>query len=143
MVLKFYRGSWCPICNRDLRSLQDILPQIKSLGASLLAVSPQNPDMAMDAKEKNSLEFRVLSDANQEVIRKYNLQFDPGEDYLKRRDLRLLNGDGSIFLPVPATFVIDRQAVIRAAHIDPNYTLRMKPEAILAALSDILENPGG
>jgi peroxiredoxin len=113
------------------------LPEIKSLGASLLAVSPQNPDNALTMKEKNSLEFEVLSDSSQEVIKLYNLQFDPGEDYHKRRDLTLLNGDGSKFLPVPATFIINTNFIIEAAHVDPNYTVRMKPEDILKVLEKI------
>ena len=139
VVLKFYRGEWCPICNLDLRNLQKIIPDIKSLGAALLAVSPQNPDNALTMKEKNLLDFEVLSDKNQKVIKLYNLQFDPGEDYHKRRDLTILNGDKSKFLPVPATFIINKDFTIEAAHVDPNYTIRMPPEAILDILKKIVK----
>ena len=52
VILKFYRGEWCPICNLDLRELQKHLPEIKSLGAALLAVSPQNPNNALTMKKK-------------------------------------------------------------------------------------------
>jgi peroxiredoxin len=44
VVLSFYRGAWCPICNTELTGLQEALGRIKELGASLLAVSPQAPD---------------------------------------------------------------------------------------------------
>jgi peroxiredoxin len=137
VVLKFYRGEWCPICNLDLRELQKIMPEIKSFGASLLAISPQNSDNALTMKEKNSLNFEVLSDKDQKVIKLYNLQFDPGEDYHKRRDLTVLNGDGSKFLPVPATFIINKNFIIEAAHVDPNYTVRMEPKTILDILKKI------
>jgi peroxiredoxin len=137
VVLKFYRGEWCPICNLDLRNLQNITPEIKSLGAILLAVSPQNPDKNLTMKEKNSLDFEVLSDSDQRVIKLFKLQFDPGEDYHKRRDLSLLNGDKSIFLPVPATFIINKDFKIEAAHVEPNYTVRMEPETILNILKRI------
>ncbi|MEO9894025.1 peroxiredoxin-like family protein [Aurantibacter sp.] len=134
VVIKFYRGEWCPICNLDLREIQMKLPEIKSLGASLLAISPQNPDSALTAKEKNELDFEVLSDANQEVIKAYNLQFDPGEDYHNRRDLSLLNGNGSITLPVPATFIINKDGIVEAAHVEANYTERMRASEVLEAL---------
>ncbi|MEQ9288230.1 MAG: peroxiredoxin-like family protein [Cyclobacteriaceae bacterium] len=136
-VLKFYRGEWCPICNLDLRAVQQRLPDIQNLGGQLLAISPQKPDDALTAKEKNSLEFEVLSDANQEVIKAYNLQFDPGEDYHNRRDLTLLNGDGSKTLPIPATFIIDTDRRIAAAHVEANYTQRMLPGEIIDQLSKL------
>jgi len=107
------------------------------LGASVLAVSPQSPDGALSAKEKNELDFEVLSDPNQEVIKAYNLQFDPGEDYHSRRDLSLVNGDGSKSLPVPATFIINQDFTIEAAHVEANYTERMSPEEIIGVLEQI------
>ncbi len=137
VIVKFYRGEWCPICNLDLREIQKHIQQIKSLGASLLAISPQKPDDALTITEKNDLKFEVLSDIDQKVIKAYNLQFDPGEDYHRRRDLTLLNGDGSKFLPVPATFIINSDFIIEAAHVDANYTERMSPNEILNVLEQI------
>ena len=134
VILKFYRGEWCPICNMDLRELQKHLPEIKSFGATLFAISPQKPDDAMTVTQKNELGFEVLSDSNQEVIKAYNLQFDPGEDYHQRRDLTLLNGDGSKTLPVPATFIVDTNQKIIAGHVEPDYTQRMKPLEIIDVL---------
>ena len=134
VILKFYRGEWCPICNLDLKQIQRSLPQIKQLGATLVAISPQSPDDALTMQQKNQLGFEVLSDVDQEVIRAYNLQFDPGQDYHDRRDLTLLNGDGSKTLPVPATFIINSDRKIAAAHVEANYTLRMSAEEIIAVL---------
>ncbi len=118
----------------DLREIQKHLPQIKSFGASLLAISPQKPDDALTITQKIGLEFEVLSDADQEVIKAYNLQFDPGEDYHNRRDLTNLNGDGSKNLPVPATFIVNTSQIIEAAHVEPNYTERMLPADIIKLL---------
>jgi peroxiredoxin len=137
VILKFYRGEWCPICNLDLREIQKYLPEIKSYGATLLAISPQKPDDALTISQKNELGFDVLSDEKQEVIKLYNLQFDPGEDYHNRRDLTLLNGDGSKTLPVPATYIIDTKQKIVMGHVEPDYTQRMKPEEILKVLKEI------
>lgn len=137
VILKFYRGEWCPICDLDLRKVQKRLLEIKALGASVIAISPQNPDDALTAKEKNELDFEVLSDATQTVIKAYNLQVDPGKDYHNRRDLTLLNGDGSKTIPVPATFIINTDGIIVAAHVEANYTQRMDVAEILDALKDI------
>ncbi len=134
VILKFYRGEWCPICNLDLRHFQKYLAQFESLGVSLLAISPQKSGDVLTMKQKNELGFEVLSDINQEVIKSYNLQFDPGEDYHQRRDLSLLNGDGSTLLPVPATFIINRDSTIIGAHVEANYTERMPPEKVLEIL---------
>jgi peroxiredoxin len=137
VIIKFYRGEWCPICNLDLKEIEAFLPQISSLGASVIAISPQKPDDALTAKEKNNLSFEVLSDVDQKVIKLYNLQFDPGDDYHQRRDLALLNGNGFKTLPVPATFIVNSNQIIEAAHVEANYTERMKPLDIVAVLKSL------
>ncbi len=138
VIIKFYRGEWCPICNLDLRAIQQHLPQIRSLGASLIAISPQRPDDALTAIQKNELEYEVLSDADQEVIKAYNLQFDPGEDYHQRRDLSVLNGGGLKTLPVPATFIVNTDQIIEAAHVEANYTERMGPREIIEVIEKMV-----
>jgi peroxiredoxin len=110
------------------------LPEIISFGAALIAISPQKPDDALTLTQKNELGFEVLSDTNQEVIKSYNLQFDPGEDYHQRRDLSVLNGDGSKTLPVPATFIVDSNQKIVACHVEPDYTQRMSSSEIIDVL---------
>ena len=137
VILKFYRGEWCPICNFDLREIQKYVSQFESFGTRVLAISPQRPDDAITITQKNELGFEVLSDVRQEVMRAYNLQFDPGEDYHQRRDLTVLNGDGSKSLPVPATFIIKIDFTIVAAHVKANYTERMSPEEMLRALKQL------
>lgn len=136
VVLKFYRGVWCPICNLDLREIQGYINQLKKLKTKVLAISPQKPDDALSISEKNKLEFEVLSDSNQEVIKAYNLQFNPGEDYHQRRHLSVLNGDGSKTLPVPGTFVIARDFTVIAANVEANYTKRMSTLEILEILKE-------
>jgi len=137
VILKFYRGEWCPICNLDLREIQRNLKQFEEFGAIVLAISPQKPDDALTMKQKNELGFEVLSDVDQKVIQSYNIQFDPGDDYHQRRDLTKLNADGSKLLPVPATFIIKRDFKIVAAHVEANYTERMSTEEILGALKKL------
>ena len=137
VILKFYRGEWCPICNLDLREIQQYVNKFNKFNTRVLAISPQKPDDALSITQKNELGFEVLSDSNQEVIMAYKLQFDPGNDYHQRRDLSVLNGDGSITLPVPATFVINKDFTVISSHVDANYTERMSLVEIIKILKKI------
>jgi peroxiredoxin len=143
VVLVFYRGEWCPYCNTYLRALQAVLPDIRKKGASLIAVSPQSPDHSLSMADKAELEFDVLSDATQQAIREYRLQFELPDDLqavhrdVFELDLRLQNADGSWNLPVPATFVINRQGTVVSADVGVDYRRRMEPSDLLAALDRI------
>ncbi|GAB5535170.1 MAG: peroxiredoxin-like family protein [Rubricoccaceae bacterium] len=142
VVLTFYRGTWCPYCNTELRDLQAVLPEIEAAGASLIAISPQQPDSSLSMQEKNSLTFPVLSDAGNEVSRAYGLVFSVGEDVRDRYaasgiDLAVVNGTDAWELPVPATYVIDSNGVIRFAFVEADYTQRAAPRDILEALQSL------
>jgi peroxiredoxin len=145
VVLTFYRGAWCPYCNVTLRAFQAALPRFRTHGASVIAISPQTPDRSLSLTEKHSLEFDVLSDVEQSVIRAYRVQFTSPADikdlYLDtfHNDLSTQTADGSWALPIPATFVIDRTGVIRARHVAVDYRTRMDPDDIEAALSELGE----
>ena len=139
VVLSFYRGSWCPFCNLELNALQSALPDIRACGASLVAVSPELPDLALGHAEKLALDFDVLTDGGNQVADRYGLVMTVPESlrplYLQWGiDLPAANGDDSHRLPVPATYVIDSSGVVRAAHVEKDYTQRMEPDAILDAL---------
>jgi len=142
VVLTFYRGGWCPFCNLELRALQRYLPQIRGFGARVLAVSPELPDASLTTKESLALEFDILSDVGNEVARRYGLVVTVAPEMRPLYhqwgiDLPTANGDAKYELPVPATYVIDPRQVIRAAHVDKDYTKRMEPEGVLAALGRI------
>ncbi len=131
-----------PLLQPRATSSQVALPRLEVLGASLIAISPQRPDDALTLAEREQLAFDVVSDPDQEVIRAYRLQFELS-DALKAiypllgMDLSELNADGSWHLPVSATFVLDAAGVVRARHVDPDYTRRMDVDQILEALSSL------
>ena len=142
VVLNFYRGGWCPFCNLEFKGLQERLPEMKALGATLIGISPETPDNSLSTVEKHQLQFEVLSDAGNVVARQYGLVMTLDEKmrplYLEWGiDLPASNGDESYELPVPATYVIDTSGVVRAAHVDKNYTKRMEPDDIIAALREL------
>lgn len=119
------------------------MPEIRSLGADLIAVSPELPDNSLTMAEKHAIPIDVLSDAGSEVIRKYRLWFAVPEEVKSlyrdrfKLDLERYNGEGRWELPVPATYVLDSMGVVRAGQADPDYSVRMEPSSILDALRAI------
>jgi peroxiredoxin len=137
VVLKFYRGGWCPYCNLELRAYQKALPELAAVGAQLVAVSPESPDHSLSTKEKNALAFSVLSDRGGATARAYRLAFQLSPElkalYQSRgRDLAEWNG-GDWTLPVPGTFVVGTDGRIVLAHVDADYRSRLEPSEAVAA----------
>jgi len=126
-----------------LQAYQQHLDEIAALGATLVAVSPQTPDNSLSMTEKGALGFPVLSDEGNRVARDYRLHFTLSEVlqpiYAKIGiDLPVFNGDGSWPLPVPGTFVIGTDGIVRSAFVDADYTHRLEPSAILDVLRGML-----
>jgi len=138
VVLTFYRGSWCPYCNLQLRAYQAILPHIVSLGAKLVAVSPEKPDFSTDIVAKANLTFPVLSDVGNRVARDYRLVFTLPEALRPyTANLPQHNGDESWELPMPGTFIIAPDGLIRLAYVHADYTKRLEPSEILETLRQL------
>lgn len=142
VVVVFYRGAWCPYCNLQLRAYQRLLPQLKASGASLVAISPQLPDGSLSTREKGSLEFPVLSDVGSVVAKAFGVAYEvpPAVQAMSLgfgNDLAVKNGAGGWMLPIPATYVIARDARIALAHVDADYTVRLEPDAVIAALAQL------
>ncbi|GAA1507494.1 peroxiredoxin-like family protein [Nocardioides humi] len=143
VVLTFYRGSWCPYCNLELRAYQAMVDDFRAEGASLIAISPQAPDDAMSMTEKHALEYDVLSDVEQSVLAAYRIRFDLPvgiTEHMLDSTLAALarqQPDGNYSLPVPATFVIDPDGVVRARHVSMAYRTRMEPSEALAVVREI------
>jgi len=142
VVLVFYRGAWCPFCNMHLHVLQESLPEFQKYGAQLITVTPQSPDKSVEQFKEKGYPFEVLSDLDSKVMKDYQLYFElPGElveVYNKHGlDIEAFNGKGRNVLPVPGSFVIDTNGIVRAMHADTDYKKRMEPSAIIDALKSI------
>ncbi len=115
---------------------------IESLGASVAAVSPQTPEASLATARENQVTFNMLSDRGNAIARKFGLVFELPEDVRRMyksfgHDLVEAAGDESYELPIPATYVIDRESVIRMAFVDADHMYRVDPEAILESLREI------
>ncbi|WP_396596668.1 peroxiredoxin-like family protein [Dokdonia sp. R86516] len=139
VVLTFYRGGWCPYCNLELKAFQEVLPQIKEKGATLIAITPETPDNSLSTKEKNQLDFEVLTSENNELARSLNLVFKLPEalvDLYGKFGIDLLENQGNDAneLPIAATYIIEQSGKISYHFLAEDYKLRADPELVLAAL---------
>ncbi|WP_193212132.1 peroxiredoxin-like family protein [Luteolibacter marinus] len=140
VILTWYRGGWCPYCNIALAALQEKLPEFRAAGARLVALTPELPDKSLSTKEKNHLEFEVLTDLNHRVAKNYGIAFEltpeVRELYKKHFNLTDFNGKeaGEGTLPLAATYIIGRDGVIRWAFVDSDYRKRAEPDDIVAFL---------
>jgi len=138
-VVTFYRGGWCPYCNFQLRAYQQVLGEITTLGAKLVAISPQLPDGSLSTAEVNKLSFDVLSDVGNHVARSFGLVYSLPDELRaaltsNNKALPGINGDDSWELPLPATYVVAPDHKIALAEIELDYRERLEPDAIVAAL---------
>ncbi len=144
VVVTFYRGGWCPYCNLELRALQANLDRINAAGAMLVAITPELPDESLNTIEKNDLGFQVLTDDNADYARQLGLVHTLPEELRPIYqdfgiDIQKHNGKGQFDLPLAATYVVDRNCVVVKAFVDVDYTQRMEPEQIIAALESLSE----
>lgn len=140
VVLSFYRGSWCPFCNLELRALQRALESAEAAGVTLVAVSPNLPDVSLALVDEAELTFPVLSDVGSEVAASFNLVYEMVPDQVEYyrthdRDLAAKNGNETWLLPLPATYVIDREGIIRYDFIDLNHRVRAEPSEVVEVAS--------
>jgi peroxiredoxin len=142
VVLNFYRGGWCPYCSLELNAYKNRLPEIEELGASLVAISPQTPDNSLTTAEKNELEFQVLSDVGNKTANEFGLVFTLAEelhDLYKSfgLDIPKFNGDDTWELPMPGTYVIDKNGTVKFAYANADYTKRAEPDEVISTLKEL------
>ena len=143
LVLCFIRGRWCPFCVAQMEALDLVLPEIEQAGATLAAISPQTVQQSFFMRDQHKLRFPLLSDAGNKVAREFGLTYKiPGEQKaIYQRafvNLPFVNGDDSWELPIPATYIIDRDGMVVYASANEDYTERPEPEEILRALNTTL-----
>jgi peroxiredoxin len=142
LVISFYRGGWCPYCNIELNALQDSLWAIREQGAELVAISPEVPAQSLATREKHELDFEILTDTNNEVARQLGIvhQIDDELNEVYQSlgiNIDEHNQDGKNELPLPATYVIDQNRIIRWAFVRADYRLRAEPAEVIEALKQL------
>jgi len=137
-VLIFYRGSWCPYCNRHLAELQQAEQKLVEMGYQILAVSPDQPQYLKRSLSKHELDYTLLSDSPMELTKAFGLAFKVDDKTVKRYkengiDLEKNSGYNHHLLPAPAVFLINPDGLITFQYVNPNYKTRIKSEVLLSA----------
>ena len=138
-VLIFYRGGWCPFCNRHLAALSEIQSELRAEGYRLLAISPDQPEKLQASIKKQKLAYTLLSDSSAAAAKGLGITFRfPDKTFEKYRssygiDLEAYSGQKHHLLPHPAVFITDTKSVIRFAHVNKDYKTRLDPKKILQA----------
>lgn len=140
VVLVFYRGQWCPYCNRQLRKLEDSLQLIKDKGARLIAVTPEKPEFISKTIEKTKASYPLLYDNEMKIMKAYGVAFqvdDKTVSRYKNADIDLITANGQkdkVFLPVPAIYIISKEGTILYRYFDADYKKRPSVNEIISHL---------
>ncbi|HQX73196.1 MAG TPA: peroxiredoxin-like family protein [Chitinophagaceae bacterium] len=139
VVLVFYRGQWCPYCNKELSRLQDSLQFIRDKGAEVVAVSPEKPENVAVTVEKTKAEYPILYDEGLKIMKAYDVEFEMEENTVTRYrnaglDIEKNNGANGRFLPVPAVYIIDKESTVTYRFFEPDYKKRPSVKELLKNL---------
>lgn len=139
VVIIFYRGYWCPVCNKHLTEFAEKAKQIEAAGAKLIAISSESYDNVAKTKEQTGANFTIISDADGSITKAFDVNFKVTDEYQAMIQDKLkasiieTNANKQADLPVPATFIIDKNGKIVYKQFNPDYKDR-------ASVEDILKN---
>jgi len=139
VVLFFYRGQWCPFCNKQIKELQDSLQLLSGKKAYVIGVTPENNENIAKTIKKTGAGFSIIQDADDTIMKAYGVNFTMDDvTFAKYKgygiNLEANNGNNRHTLPVPATYIIGKSGKIKYVHFDPNYKKRASIKTLLAEL---------
>ncbi|WAC24428.1 peroxiredoxin-like family protein [Blastomonas sp. SL216] len=146
LVLSFLRGRWCPYCARELADWHDALPQLEAQGGRFVAVSAETGGLADRFREEIAPGAQMLCDVDHGLAMLLGLAFPIGDDLHRRYvdaglDLAAIFGNSGRILPITATYVIDRNGIVRYAFADPDFRVRADPAVVIAAVEALRRTP--
>jgi peroxiredoxin len=139
LVLFFIRGRWCPFCVAQTEAMNLVLPEIERAGATLVAISPQTAKQSFFMRDQHKLRFPLLSDAGNNLARQFGLTYRVPQEQqaIYQRafvNLPFVNGDQSWELPIPATYIFDRDGTVVYVSANEDYAQRPEPADVLSVL---------
>ena len=140
MVVKFFRGRWCPYCMTELETWRDLYGRLRELGALLVAIGPQTERQSDFMVGHHGLPFPVLSDPGNKMAEQFGLAYTIPEyhrSYYRSIlvNIPFVNGDESWRLPLPATYLIGRDGRVLFAEAHADFRVRPEPEEVLSVVS--------
>jgi peroxiredoxin len=139
-AVTFHRGHWCPYCRININALAQAHKEVAADGGQIVAIMPDRQKFVAEWKTQSNVPFPILTDMDNGYALSLNLAIWVGQEVQKMlegfRDLPTFQGNSSWMLPIPATFVVGRDGLIRARFIDPDYRKRMMIADMIAALQN-------
>lgn len=142
VIIVFYRGQWCPHCNRHMSQIQDSLQMILDAGASVIAITPEKGEKIEKTMEKSGASFSIVYDENHLIMDRYHVTFKLSG--WKRFiygiagiNINKASGNKDSALPVPATYIIAKDGTIFSSHFNEDHSERMTVKEMLSVLSRI------
>jgi peroxiredoxin len=139
VVLFFYRGQWCPYCNKQMQHIQDSLQLLSGKGAYVIGVTPETAENIKITVTKTKASYSIIQDKGYAIMNSYSVKYVMDDATVTKYkgyglDMSKANGNPHNVLPVPATYVIDSSGKIVFAHFDKDYSKRASVKDILAIL---------
>ena len=138
LVVKFFRGRWCPYCMTELETWRDLYGKLRERGALMVAIGPQIERQSDFMVGQHGLPFPVLCDSGNQVAEQFGLVYRSRNHRIYYRSILVnipfVNGDETWRLPLPATYVIGRDGRVVFAEAHADFRVRPEPEETLAAV---------
>ncbi|MDA8792507.1 AhpC/TSA family protein [Bacteriovoracaceae bacterium] len=139
VVLKFYRGSWCPYCQLELKEYEKYKQKIEDKGYQVLVLTPDTFKEIIRFKRKQSISFQIYQDVGNLIAKKMGIAFQVNNDIVKIYKefgihLEENQGNANNELPLPGTYIINQKGEITFAYLNPDYTQRLDPLDLLKLL---------
>lgn len=140
VLLVFYRGNWCPYCKKHLASLQENLEDLKKKGLYVIVITPEKVEKIIETTKDMNATFSILHDANDKIMKDYKVAFEVNKNNVTsyfgvtQKKIRIYNDENNNTLPVPATYLINKDGKISYVHYNPDYHERSDFREIIEML---------
>src|SRR4051812_28111629 len=142
VAVMFYRGHWCPYCRLNVRAVIQAQDRIAALGAHVVAIMPEVQAFTEKFKSDANAPFPVLTDLDNGYALSLNLAIWLGTEIqrlLSYQDMSNFHGNDGWVLPIPATFVVGRDGLVKTRFVDPDFRKRMEIDDLIDALKSARE----
>jgi peroxiredoxin len=139
VVLFFYRGQWCPYCNKYIQRLQDSLQALTAKDAYVIGITPETGENINKTISKTKASFSMIQDKDHSIMKSYDVNYVMEQTLFERYkkngvDMEANNGNADHMLPVPATYIINKSGKLAFVHFDKDYKRRPTIKSLLAEL---------
>jgi peroxiredoxin len=139
-LLKFYRGGWCPYCCAELVLFKDMSSDLSQYNVNVVALSNDTAEEAHTHKDRDDLNFTLLSDPELTVIQQYGVEHHKALGG-HTKDVAFSIGGipfatklGFKSMSIPTSLLVDEHGVIQWVDQSEDYRLRASKEAVMGAV---------